>query len=745
MNKSKTITIDTTSDKDIKIKLEQNTDILNVLSLNISTTDIYQNFNSDYGVLIGRVIGNDNIGIPNAKISIFVPLSSTDATNEDIVSIYPYVTPATKNVDGKRYNLLPHVGKADSITGIVAPLQPFGSFPIKEEIVTNNILTTVYKTYYKYTAVTNDSGDYMIFGAPVGTQTVHMSVDITDIGKYSMNPASMVVNMGFSPNLFYDNNTKIKPSTDLNDLPNIETLEVSVNIIPLWGDTINYQIGITRQDFKIKAILQGTFVIFGSSFTDGANSMWSYEMDNATVRNLYAIKHTTSSTIGFLNTDDYGRINVGISSKRTGKVTEKIYYYPSDISDTEIITGSTRSDGSDMKLLDKSEYSSYYSGGAFAFIINCNRRKVITNTAGIEVVVSDDTLGGIYSQFIGFATFEIEDSYAPLNIQDDLGFGAKARAFRYKYKIPQWANLSESFTDTETLETIAWRKQCQIFDSDKYYSVAKFHGMVLNSTMRDGNQSPALGDAYLNHDYINNTHSATTAYNFDGINTYNYMTGIIQTDDAPNYSFFNFANEVLNGGYNFPSNIVLSDSYNPSGTTLPYHYFAGNWLNFSLHFPQFGYCFAGFSQVDHVRSATNFSQDFTIPYFYEDNTQAIAAGDTNTNGFARSDLHYTNFIQINKEDLVKFMNLPTSANTINYTQLSVSGITTTDFMFGFADNLPGLSQNSPPIADVFNSVLVSGCRINSDQSNSTDPNIYLYKGLTPNDDCFNLLAKIGVI
>ena len=58
------------------------------------------------------------------------------------------------------------------------------SFPIKEEIVTNPIFLDVYKKYYKYTALTNNSGDYMIFGVPIGTQTVHMSVDITDIGEY---------------------------------------------------------------------------------------------------------------------------------------------------------------------------------------------------------------------------------------------------------------------------------------------------------------------------------------------------------------------------------------------------------------------------------------------------------------------------------------------------------------------------------------------------------------------------------
>jgi len=88
----------------------------------------------------------------------------------------------------------------------------------------------------------------MIFGVPVGTQVVHLSVDITDIGKYSMNPAAMVRNLGYPESQFTDNNTRIKPSDDLGDLPNVETQEITVDVRPFWGDFENFEIGITRQD-----------------------------------------------------------------------------------------------------------------------------------------------------------------------------------------------------------------------------------------------------------------------------------------------------------------------------------------------------------------------------------------------------------------------------------------------------------------------------------------------------------------
>ena len=85
-----------------------------------------RDFNADYGVLVGRVIANGGIGIPNAKISIFIPLSDEDADNGEITSIYPYKTPRDKNYEGKRYNLLPRVSKNRPQHGIISPKQPFG-------------------------------------------------------------------------------------------------------------------------------------------------------------------------------------------------------------------------------------------------------------------------------------------------------------------------------------------------------------------------------------------------------------------------------------------------------------------------------------------------------------------------------------------------------------------------------------------------------------------------------------------
>jgi len=714
MNKTSVIVSGTTNDdKYIKLKLEQDVKSLEVLSLSISTSDVYQDFNSNYGILVGRVNGNDSVGIPNAKISVFIPLTDEDSTNSVIKGLYPYTNPRMKNIDGKRYNLLPRVGKSNPVTGIVAPMQPFGSFPIKEEVITSESFMGVYKKYYKYTAITNDSGDYMIFGVPIGQQTVHLSVDITDIGKYSMTPAAMVINLGYSPNLFYNNRTRIKESNDLNDLPNIETQEVGVDIVPFWGDTVNYEIGITRQDFKIRSILANTFTLFGSIFTDGELSSWGADEaeNNRLIRELYNLRS--------INGDD-GLFNVGIASKRNAIVTEKIYYYPSDITDDDITSG--RATSRNMAVLDKNEYSSYYKNGSFAFIVNCNRRKVITDKLGNETVVDNNFNGGIYTRFRGFATFEISDRFAPLNLDDEIGHATRLRSFRYKLKVPQSAAQNNSFKQfnpdgSESSGTTAWRKQDYVFTGGTYYSVAKFHGMVYND--QDDSQGRDLNNGYLDLDKVNN-----------GTFYYRHNVGIIQTDDSI------VINPVTTGStsgdtplenhlYNFPSNI----------TNGGHKYFGGNWLNFSLHFPQVGYCYTGYSNIRSMRSTTNFTPDCTAPFFFEDNDQEIAAGETNTRGFARSDLHFTSFVNIDKADLLNFVEVyNTTGGTINgFTDLDVSGLTSLSSFKNGSDDCP-----------VNMSGVKTGGKINSDPAQSIDPRTYFFKGLGVSD-CFRLLREIGII
>jgi hypothetical protein len=711
MNKSQRIQLNSNtinSDNYVILKLDQDVDTLEFLSMNLSTKDVYQNFNADYGVLVGRVIANGGIGVPNAKISIFIPLDSTDANDSEISSIYPYTTPRDKNSDGKRYNLLPRVAVIDPNTGISSPKQPFGSFPIKPELVTNQTFLNVYKKYYKYTALTNNSGDYMIFGVPIGTQTIHLSVDITDIGKYSMTPAAMVTNLGYSPNLFTDNNSKIKPSTDLSDLPNIETQEISVEIMPFWGDTTNFTIGITRQDFRIRATLLNTFTIFGSAFTDGADSMWGENVDSSekNIRELYAIKVDA-------NTND-ANTNVGLMSKRIGKITEKIYYYPANITDGDI-NNSNIDISNKMILLDPSEYSVYKRDGDFAFIISCNRNKIITDEFGAETPISDSSPNGVFTKFRGFITVEMTSDDIPMNFTGSIGANTTVIPYRFKLKIPQYADITKSFAppinSIDSVATKNWRKQSYTFSGGTIYSIATFHGTVVNTEETNDYQHWDISTNFLQADRINSPYNTGSPNN-----DYHFNTGIIQTNDGT------FEGDEISGNAKYE---MISNSNDHNNR----QFFGANWLNFTVYLPQFGYINKGFSSVDHLRTATNFANqllsatpsDSDKPdnyYFLEDNTQAIAAGQVNTKWFARSDLHWTDFIKVPKEDILKIN---------NYSQKGFNN-----------SGLTGTYRNGTTPCP-FN-----GGKLNGNPSAAADPKTYFYKGFNT-ADCIDFIISLGLV
>jgi hypothetical protein len=78
----------------------------------------------------------------------------------------------------------------------------------KREVLDNDQLGYIYEKYYKFTNTTNHAGDFMIFGVPLGTHTVHVDADISDIGILSQRPYDLI-SQG-TPKEFFDSSTKFK-------------------------------------------------------------------------------------------------------------------------------------------------------------------------------------------------------------------------------------------------------------------------------------------------------------------------------------------------------------------------------------------------------------------------------------------------------------------------------------------------------------------------------------------------------
>jgi hypothetical protein len=259
MSKSYRIRTQVGVDKSIKVQLDQDFEFLEILSLKILQSQIYTRPCSDYGVVIGRVSVNDGFGLPNCKVSIFIPLTDEDAVNPILSDLYPYRTLSDFNEDGYRYNLLPY---RPSYSAHI----PTGTFFTRKDVLTDTTLIQVFDKYYKYNAVTNSSGDFMIFGVPVGTQTIHLDVDLSDIGDFSLSPQDLI-RMGRATESQVAG-VNFKSSPNLANLPQIVTINKTIEVEPLWGQPEVCNLGITRTDFDLSSeadiLIEPTSIFMGS-------------------------------------------------------------------------------------------------------------------------------------------------------------------------------------------------------------------------------------------------------------------------------------------------------------------------------------------------------------------------------------------------------------------------------------------------------------------------------------------------
>ena len=148
--------VDNNSNINLNLNVLQKYDILEILSLKIGTENVYKTHTSGYGCVVGRVLANGGVGVPNAKISIFIEVNENTSVDEVLYNLYPYKTTRDNNSEHIRYNLLPDEKVSDCH-------QIIGTFPNKRLVLDDKNVLEIFDKYYKFTTVTNESGDYMIF------------------------------------------------------------------------------------------------------------------------------------------------------------------------------------------------------------------------------------------------------------------------------------------------------------------------------------------------------------------------------------------------------------------------------------------------------------------------------------------------------------------------------------------------------------------------------------------------------
>ena len=258
-------------DQKVIVELKQDYDLLEILSLKFTQSEVYSSMCSDYGVVVGRISANNGFGIPNAKVSIFVPLNDEDAQDPVISELYPYKTVNDKNEEGYRYNLLPsrrqHGGH-----------NPTGTFPDQSDVLHREEYLEVYEKYFKYTVKTNESGDFMIWGVPIGTQTLHVDLDLSDMGCFSLRPEDLR-RSGIGGVDSYKNAYTFKSSTDIDSLPQIVSFDQTIDVYPFWGNEDLCEIGLTRSDFDLSSrgiTIEPSSYLLGSIFSDTDKNSIAY-------------------------------------------------------------------------------------------------------------------------------------------------------------------------------------------------------------------------------------------------------------------------------------------------------------------------------------------------------------------------------------------------------------------------------------------------------------------------------------
>jgi len=249
----------------IHVPMNQTYEMFEILSLKIEQKNTYKTYESDYGVVVGRVIANGGVGVPNAKISIFIEVSDDDTLEQRW--LYNFSSTSSTDNSGVRYNLL-----SDEVDDECH--QDVGTFPNKRYVLDNKDVIETFEKYWKYTTTTNSSGDYMIFGIPTGSQTLHCDIDLSDCGVLSQRPRDMVYK-GYNAEMFESPN-KFKTSKNLNSLAQIITQDKGIYVYPYWGDISqgSNDFSITRCDISIEYKFEPTAVFIGSIVTDkGSNAI----------------------------------------------------------------------------------------------------------------------------------------------------------------------------------------------------------------------------------------------------------------------------------------------------------------------------------------------------------------------------------------------------------------------------------------------------------------------------------------
>jgi hypothetical protein len=219
---------------------------------------------------------------------------------------------------------------------------------------------------------------------------------------------------------------------------------------------------------------------------------------------------------------------------------------------------------------------------------------------------------------------------------------------------------------------------------------------------------------FVNNDKVGGVHDLVNRF---GDTTYN--VGVLITADS---------GDIPNSSKEFPAN-KTDDTQ-----------FGGNWMNFTVFFLQNGRFQADVSSYGGMMSNTNFLHNADQRWatgrfhFIDANTQPIAASILNTQWYPRIDVHFTDIIEVPKEDILYFNGIDNKGANLTSSSASSNLVDPSNYRNG---------QSVVPVAGAGDVAQGSG-KINADPNQTVDTNIYFYKGLDESN-CTQFLADLGLV
>lgn len=148
----------------------------------------------------------------------------------------------------------------------------------------------------------------------------------------------------------------------------------------------------------------------------------------------------------------------------------------------------------------------------------------------------------------------------------------------------------------------------------------------------------------------------------------------------------------------------------------------------------------GWAYNDDVRTTTylhtqkDSNNSYNRYYVGEDNSQIIAANQINTRFFARNDLHWTDIIEVPKDDIINIRKFVES-----------KGFTDRDYDINLTGTEYRNGTNVPDYWGINKPCPYGGGKENGNKSSLVeDPHYYFYKGFD-SADCIEYLFELGIL